>query len=213
MENINFKSVINQMQSLNRDVDEVENVYKNAFNGLVYDDFEVIIKHICESEQKKFGKDPEYILNSENREMIKSIYTHLTEQYHKSKGILLCGKFGCGKTLLMSAFLNFINYHSIKLRLTKWKMIESKTQIFDSYKDCFLIIDEIGRENSTIKTYGNETTPFIDHMLYRYNRGLKTFGITNFSMDTLKEKYGQYVTDRFGEMFEIIELKDINHRK
>jgi DNA replication protein DnaC len=92
-------------------------------------------------------------------------------------------------------------------------MIESKIPLFDVYKDCFLIIDEIGRENATIKTYGNETTPFIDHMLYRYNRGLKTFGITNFSMETLKEKYGQYVTDRFGEMFEIIELKDINHRK
>lgn len=78
---------------------------------------------------------------------------------------------------------------------------------------CF---DEFGREPIPAKYFGNELNVMqhIFHIRYSYwqQYGLKTYVTTNLYPNDVERKYGDYIRDRRGEMFNLIELNGESRR-
>lgn len=212
MEKFNIDGFLNNFRNMSNEIINQNKEFAH-FENLEYSDFVTAIIKGAEFEQLRLNRKVGYIIDQTNENAIKKLYKRITSKENSSKGILLCGSFGCGKSILMTAFFYFCNQYAIKYKTTKFKIFDSKCQDFSDKINEIVIIDEIGRENTTVKDYGNETTPFIDYLLTRYKRGQLTFGISNFNMQDLTDKYGKYITDRFNEMFEIIIMRGENFRK
>ncbi len=140
-----------------------------------------------------------------------------------NKGIALLGYFGCGKTLLMEAWSELIQYRvsELNLRVIPYSFLSS-SQLFHKvkaegvgpYSKCPMIIDELGREAKIAKTWGNEEAPISDLLLERYRTGAITHITANFREKELgsDELYGTMLGDRFKEMFNFIEMKGGSRR-
>lgn len=144
----------------------------------------------------------------------------------KKPGLFLCGNIGTGKTTMARAVVGLINaagwsaYASDRkcvMSVTAKELAEMKSAdttavssnpdaFFDSRKRAgMLFIDDLGTERTVTKSWGNEQTPVVDLLFYRYDRQLFTIITSNLdSPDTICEKYGPRVTDRMNEMFDFI---------
>lgn len=133
-----------------------------------------------------------------------------------SKGILLVGKVGVGKTSYMN-LLPMLMYHKYRYSL------ESSLDITSDYKEFgesiikmysrksvnvnHLCIDDLGLEKE-VNHYGNKTN-VIGEILYKRHRlmieqGVITHATTNLNADELANKYGNRLRSRMREMFNIV---------
>ncbi len=138
-----------------------------------------------------------------------------------SRGILLTGPVGCGKTTLM-ALINLLAPEERKFTLKSARDIafEFDKQGFDlilkyshrsyathSLKPKFYCFDDLGAEN-TILRYGNECNVMGEILLSRYDlfsrQDLITHATTNLSATELEAHYGTRIRSRFREMFNLI---------
>lgn len=153
------------------------------------------------------------------------------------KGLLIMGRVGCGKTIMLSALSNFINLFFYK-RQYEFNSINLKTKFIPVYSfvegftskgyDIFsegikignlnislmcdlLFIDDIGSEN-IVSNYGNTTNVIGELILRRYDKKLKTFATTNLDPTTLKTFYGDRVYSRMIEMFNFLILDGYDRR-
>lgn len=134
-------------------------------------------------------------------------------------GAVLCGQVGNGKTTLLYAFqqaVNFLNDKGLfkddegKTVKRSIRIINAKdlTQIAKSdwkrYEDIrgleLLAIDEFGEEPRVVKDYGNDISPIIDLIEHRYNLQHFTLLTTNLLPKQFEEEYGPRIADRFREM-------------
>ena len=76
-----------------------------------------------------------------------------------------------------------------------------------------MAIDDVGVEPSIIKVWGNEISPFVDTIYYRYDRQLFTIMTSNLGEEQLREKYGERIADRFTEMFDRIHFSNKTYRR
>ena len=169
---------------------------------------------------KKYNPNARFEIDKTNAESLKQIYLYMTGNKDFNgdlhKGLFLIGNFGVGKTTILktlAAIFDIIN---------KRKMIFlSSLQLHEIIKEngveiiakSPMIIDEIGRENEVVKDYGTEIRPIVELLTARYNNNAYTFATSNYNLDSLKKKYGQYITDRMVEMFNFIELTGETRRK
>ncbi len=149
-------------------------------------------------------------------------------------GLLLYGTVGSGKTTMANAVCELIGIiHDSALQderrgvrrisantLVELKIAEDKDKpgghfdTFESYKRAdMLFIDDIGTESASIKSWGNEFTPVIDLMLYRYERQLFTLLTSNLDDRGIEGFYGPRVADRFNEMFDKLSYTNRSYRK
>jgi energy-coupling factor transporter ATP-binding protein EcfA2 len=135
-----------------------------------------------------------------------------------TKGVLVTGPVGCGKTTLLSLMrflipgnrfivkscrdisFEFIQEgYEVILRYSKGSLYHSMTRTF-----CF---DDLGTENS-LKYYGNECNVMAEILLSRYDlfitQKLKTHVTTNLSASEIEQQYGNRVRSRLREMFNLI---------
>ena len=118
-------------------------------------------------------------------------------------GLLLYGSVGNGKTTLIRAIRRLIGllYESAYSNERKGVATVSALELaniakeengrFDNLKKAELLsIDDVGVEPSTIKVWGNEISPFVDTIYYRYDRQLFTIMTSNLSDEQLADKYG-----------------------
>ncbi len=189
------------------------NIDPEDFKKLLYLSIDRII-----AERKLLRK---FELNKENKEIMSQFYYHLTGYKEKfkgdlQKGIMLVGKNGVGKTLLLQSYCKVRNIlygggtNSYNSRMLLNKIKENG---FDFYVKCELMIDDLGKESLDINDYGTKIQPMADLISFRYDNGALTFITSNYNMKTLSEFYGITTTDRFKEMFNIIELKGESFRK
>ncbi len=171
-------------------------------------------------ELAKRNRDTEFVIDEMNKEVINQLYWYAVggEKFNGDlkKGIMLVGNLGTGKTLIMSAFLNTVEYASNKI-ITRFHAKEVvsklKEQEPDYYKTRPLFIDDIGKEPNIINDYGTKLAPISDLFALRYDFGAWTFITTNHGGEELLEKYGGSTVDRFKEMFNIIKLNGNSRRK
>ena len=170
-----------------------------------------------------------FVVDDNNREIILQMWLYATGskecKWNIHKGIYIGGKVGCGKTLLMQAFMEILHFISgrtvemIPATLLFQRIIDDG---INSLANRPLFIDELGREQLEMNAFGNKMRPIEDLMALRYNNGARTFFTSNFKIATLskghnekgdKIGYGQYIGDRIQEMTNIVELPGESRRE
>lgn len=183
-----------------------------------YEQFHTLVKAQAERIMSKQGNDNEYIIDKNVEAVMRKLYAFT--QNPTRKGIALVGKFGCGKTLLMQAY---IEAHNVFASLCQSKGIaqyEGATAPFlfeyinnkgrggrySLFTYVPMFIDEFGREPQVGKNFGNETTPVIDLIFDRWSRGAVTHITSNWNSETLSGNgfYGQKMGSRMKDMFEFV---------
>lgn len=163
----------------------------------------------------------EFELTEQNKAIINQIYYYCSGNKEKfngeiEKGILLVGRNGVGKTLILKSFFNIIQLTTNKIITqihSKKLQSEIRANGSDYYERRPLFIDDMGKESKEVNDYGTKILPISDLMALRYDNGALTFATCNYKIDTLTEFYGITTTDRFKEMFNIIELKGNSFRR
>lgn len=146
----------------------------------------------------------------------------LTDPTDTHFGVMFIGGVGNGKTTMLHALergywwmmQDESHDYQVEYRLD---IINAK-QLGDANKTWQKLgIDELGVEPVEVQQYGNITTPSIDALTYRYDRRLPTFVTTNLAQrsedgETLRQRYGDRLADRFNEMFKVIAFYNQSYR-
>ncbi|HEU4790762.1 MAG TPA: ATPase [Flavobacterium sp.] len=131
-----------------------------------------------------------------------------------SKGIMLSGPVGCGKTSLMYLMKHLTpatHKFSVKpCRDISFEFIRDGYEIIHKYSKsspktiCF---DDLGTENN-LKYFGNECNVMAEILLSRYDlfitRKLQTHITTNLSASEIEETYGNRVRSRLRSTLNLI---------
>ena len=150
---------------------------------------------------------------------------------HKQKwGLILNGIPGNGKTTTLLAVRKVVNaleledpnpftYDKvaglyIKTAKELCEVCVKDKKAFEQYKSTVMLaIDEFGIEPTEIASYGNIYTPLSDLLAYRYEKRLFTILTTNIQNSDIRPKYGDRIAARMNEMFEIVNMPDVDFRK
>ncbi len=220
-------------QIVQKDVHEIvagekEKIRKNRFVlPLAYSDFQnlyISFGTICLLNR---NQNKSFVIDEDNEPIIKQFYYYATNNSSfagdLAKGILLQGKYGCGKTILLETY-SLLHNHIVKRFCLNYplllfiKSVELQEQIRKQSVNMFvrrpLIIDEFGRESKRIQEYGNIIRPISELLSLRSEAGALTHGTTNFILNTLSsdEFYGGMIGDRLKTMFNFITLPGESRR-
>lgn len=182
--------------------------------------FRIILKIECDKVLAGRNKPPSWEIDKFNESMISSLYLFLiaSPEFNGdfTKGIMLAGKIGCGKTVLLKGFCGVIEKLSNKV-ISKYHAMGLaaliKKEGVDSLLKKIIFIDDLGKEDEIMKDYGTDIRPIQELFSLRYDIGSWTFATTNYKEKTLKEKYGEQTTERFKEIFNLFELPGESRRK
>lgn len=206
---------------------------KDLFNGLNRNiDWYHFAHYLSQSATKLIqlkNPDRKFEFDDYNIDIIKNLYYYTIgsdkSKLDPNKGIFLGGKIGCGKTVLMKAYIDLLN-------TATGYYIEtfSAPTLFEYYQKYGLVslklrpimIDEVGREQLEIYVNGARIRPIEDLVALRYEYGALTFFTSNFKIETLsrgyddkgkKIGYGEYIGDRIKDTCNIIVMPGKSRRE
>lgn len=164
-----------------------------------------------------------FTIDGTNKHIINFMFTWLNNIEHgvnRNAGILISGKIGAGKSILMRAFLKIIEAHTGKIiydadcknfNMKYIEMIENTDNEYFKFRPMYF--DDLGREGLSCKHYGTDISPVTDVLFQRYDTGAYTFATSNYSLADLQKRYGLAMADRLGAMFNEFEMKNESRRK
>ena len=219
-------------QALQNDVQEIvsgekEKMRRHLILPLSYSDFKDLFRSFGNICLLNRNQNRSFVIDENNEPIIKQLYYYATNNAaftgDLSKGIMLQGKYGCGKTILFKTYSSLHNHIATKFcpnqpLFTFIKSVELQEQIRKQSVGMFvrrpLIIDEFGRESKTVQDYGNIMRPISELLSLRSDTGTLTHGTTNFTLETLSSEdfYGAMIGDRLKAMFNFITLKGESRR-
>ena len=200
---------------------------RRMFLPLAYSDFQSLFCTFGAICLLNRNQDKNFVIDDNNEPIIKQLYYFATSNPSfvgdLNKGILLQGKYGSGKTILLETYSLLHNHIVRKFSLNYSlllfiKSLELQEQIRKQSVNIFvrkpLIIDEFGRESKTVQDFGNITRPISELLSLRSDAGTLTHGTTNFILNTLSsdEFYGGMIGDRLRTMFNVITLRGESRR-
>lgn len=210
---------------------EVEQARESALRSrlianIEYEDFETIFKLHSKKILVSKKQAGEFVIDNNNRQALKQLYYYLVGDLKNFKGniykgIMIVGKIGVGKTMIMNVFLNICEHTILKKKSIKrahskevaqMVLTDEKNNTKFSYAQP-LFIDDIGKENKTFNDFGTVINPVSDLFSARYDYGSLTFATANYSKDSFTKFYGDTISDRFVEMFNIIRLDGEESRR
>lgn len=166
---------------------------------------------------KIHSSEDNYIVDDQNKEAINQLYFFLVNDSKFTgdpiKGILLAGAIGSGKTVLIESFLSVFNDVSGKvvISVSSRDIVNMQDEKgYDYLNRRPLFIDDIGKEQTVINTYGTISKPMEDLLDRRYKSAGLTFGTTNLKIEDMP--YNKHTIDRMRQMFNIIELPGKSRR-
>lgn len=163
--------------------------------------------------------------NNDNKAQLRQMADWLTSGSSKF-GILLCGGCGNGKSTLLKAFQQLLNYlaipmhdgqgnYGIQIIDAKFVAHLARTDYSAflrlSHKD-MLGVDDLGTEPQEVMDFGNVVTPVIDLLTKRYDEQLFTIITTNLTPKQIRDHYGDRIADRLNEMVEKIVFTNGTYR-
>lgn len=143
------------------------------------------------------------------------------------KGLCLYGSLGLGKSMTLKALQRYMNGLMRRGRKDyrlgmRWKSASELANIYAvdgqpaliSYATDNLCVDELGREPNPASNYGTKMNvlQFLFQLRYDKRKEFVTHVTTNLPIDRIAPEYGDYIADRFLEMFNFIEFKGVSLR-
>ena len=148
-----------------------------------------------------------------------------------NKGLYIYGVFGVGKTLFFRVMRYYLNSYGkgIFAVTSDELMAEYAVSGFEAimkycasrthngYQPKELMIDDLGQGANDVKFYGTHTNVMVEVLQRRYRAFTdayqRTFISTNLEPKEIKELYGEYISSRMQEMFNIILFPGTDKRK
>ena len=179
----------------------------------------------------------EFTVEPNKRDKINSIFAWIWK-YDKwnvcnldyNKGLYLYGPIGTGKTTILKGMQKYML--NIKARdfdkddrigfflksaseLTNLYARSGQEKLLQWCDECNLLIEELGREPIPARSYGNELNviQFLLQNRYEHRRDNITHITSNIKPEDVMAYYGDYISDRFREMFNIIHWGGTSKRK
>lgn len=163
--------------------------------------------------------------NDDVKAQLRQISRWLTNDSSKF-GILLCGECGNGKSTLLKALQQMLNYLAIPnpngqgiygIQIIDAKHIAHLARTdYPSFLKLsgrdMLGIDDLGTEPKEVMDFGNVVTPIVDLLTKRYDDQLFTIITTNLTPKQIRDCYGNRIADRLNEMFEKIVFNNGTYR-
>jgi len=163
----------------------------------------------------KIGEKSE--LTNEQKKVVEQLAGWICGEGKPQSGILILGSVGSGKTTVMQAFIRYYNWlynKVIKEYHSKVLPMEYKTKGIDYFYKRPIFIDDLGKESASTVEYGQRYDTWGDLFAVRYELKSLTFATANYKLDgQFKEIYGEVITDRMKEHFNIFELVGESLRK
>lgn len=183
-----------------------------------------------------------FIIDDDNKDAIGYLIMHANrwgigtkyyEGYDPMKNLLIIGKPGSGKTLLMQILSEFtkitnlptsfqntsmteiMNYYKIHSHIDYFTYNTEGNKVYQS-KPFGICINDLGIETEEQKSYGTTLTTVTDELLFaRYEiyqqRSLPYHITTNLTIDDFKKRFGRRLIDRFNS-FNILHLRGGSRR-
>jgi len=167
-----------------------------------------------------------FVIDDNNRAVLNLMYYHASrtnaDKINPLAGIVLNGKFGCGKSVLISAYCRVLNdlkffgnetceeIHSVELA----EHIRIKGILAYTRKP--LLIQDLGKEPDVVNAFGTPVNPIANLFSARVEYGAMTFGSSNFDKSMFSDFYKDKklgITKRFVEHVNLIFLPGENRRK
>lgn len=193
--------------------------FRASFTG---EDFKELFIHRAELAMIEHRTPGKFEIDDNNRDTLNLMFYYTVrthpELINPNIGVILTGKFGCGKSIMMSAFCKVLNdliltdekieeVHAIALS----EMIKSDGILPWAKKP--LLIQDMGMEEPVVNSYGNKFNPIGNLLAVRAEYGALTFGSTNKKWQSLNDHYSNYVGNRAKEHVNFIPLKGESRRK
>jgi DNA replication protein DnaC len=193
-----------------------------------YDEYKALLSQSANVILQRRRERNGFVIDEYNEPVISQIYLYLKMNDKFSgdlqKGVMLVGKYGSGKTLIMQAMSEMYNtaVRTLQVRHPILRFVKStellysvKEKSVNDFSRMPLVIDELGREPKQIMDFGNLTSHMIELLCERYDNGAWTHGTSNFTLETLasENQYGKMTGDRIKSMFNFIELTGESRRK
>ena len=190
-----------------------------VINGVRHFNYRKTMFFLFQQGQKKFGSN--FRIEKEDIPVINKLILYAInekEQCEKygidlSKGILLSGPIGCGKTSWLHLIQTLCSpEEKFMIKSTRdiaFEFNRDGYEIINQYgkKHRILCLDDIGIEQN-IKFFGNECNTIAEVLLHRYellmHHQIVTHATTNLSASQLEKLYGNRVRSRLRSMFNLI---------
>lgn len=206
---------------LQEQIREKENNMRSfkSYLPMSYDEFKQLLSANAYEIMLRRSVRREYVIDPYNEPIIRQLYLYFMNDpscaWNLNAGLIFGGKLGCGKSLMIMAYLRISDEYSRKLTT----MVHSKTLSglikqngVEPYTRRPLFIDELGREESEVKDYGNIVKPVIDLFGLRYEEGARTYATTNFNYTSLQNFYSEYIRTRMEEMMTYVQVPGESRR-
>lgn len=152
-------------------------------------------------------------LKTETMDSLAKVKKYFETEKQQTKGLMLFGPNGTGKTTSIEQYKERKWYGStidIAMKIQQYgRGYLQKYTIHD------MIIDDLGREDDTVKSFGDEINVMHDLIFIRYQsfkQGYKTHFTTNLNFSEIKERYGVAIADRLLEMCKPVEFLGDSYR-
>ena len=190
-----------------------------SYLPMSYDEFKQLLSANAYEIMLRRSVRQEYVVDQFNEPILRQLYLYFINDpqcaWNLNAGLIFGGKLGCGKSLMMMAYLRISDEYSRKLTT----MIHSKTLSglikqngIEAYIRRPLFIDELGREEAEVKDFGNIVKPVIDLFGLRYEEGARTYATTNFNYTSLQNFYSEYIRTRMEEMMTYVQVPGESRR-
>lgn len=191
--------------------------------------------HIEKMKQIRNVYCPGYIEDMESEKLYLNAVKYFTLdpncEWDLDKGLFLYGVFGVGKTLFFKVFRAYLNAHgnglsaitadelAAEYTLNGFAAIMKYSAVREipGYKPTELLIDDLGQGANNVKHFGSHTDVIVEILQRRYrvftDAYKRTFISTNLTPKEIKDLYGEYISSRMQEMFNIILFPGTDKRK
>lgn len=170
-----------------------------------------------------------FIIDNDNKEVLNLMYYYAMrsnmDQINSLAGIILNGAYGCGKSVIMSAFCRVLNdikfcgnetieeIHALELG----DYIRQKGPIAYARKP--LLIQDMGKEDKSVNAFGTLINPISNLLAIRAEYGALTYGTTNMVISSTDDKvpsidkhYRDFISKRLVEHVNLIVLPGKSRR-